>query len=104
MLTSVRHINQKDLWHARLDRVHKDMIKYMSSKSNYQEHDLKITKITDKCFDSKERELCSTCAIAKLTRLHSHSQTPSYQREIVVHHNRYIIIFVDSSSRMILDY
>jgi hypothetical protein len=116
MLASVRPINQYDLWHARLGHVHEDMIRYMSSNSIYQERGLKIT---DTSFDSKERDLCSTCAIAKPTRSHSHAThrrhpvkgrlwymdvSGPFVVESLVHHNRYIIIFVDSSSRMIFDY
>jgi hypothetical protein len=116
MLASVRPINQYDLWHARLGHVHEDMIRYMSSNSTYQERGLKIT---DKSFDSKERDLCSTCAIAKPTRSHSHTShrrhpvkgrlwymdvSGPFVVESLVYHNRYIIIFVDSSSRMIFDY
>ena len=116
MLASVRPTNQYDLWHARLGHVHEDMIRFMSSNTIYQERGLKIT---DKSFDSKERDLCSTCAIAKPTRTHSHTShrrhpvkgrlwymdvSGPFVVESLVHHNRYIIIFVDSSSRMIFDY
>ena len=116
MLASVRPINQFDLWHARLGHVHEDMIRYMSSSSIYQERGLKIT---DKSFASKERDLCSTCALAKPTRSRSHAAhrrhpikgrlwymdvSGPFVVESLIHKSRYIIIFVDSNTRMIFDY
>ena len=116
MLASVRPINQFDLWHARLGHVHEEMIRYMSKDKLYQERGLKIS---DNSFISKEKDLCSTCAIAKPTRTHSHrchKRHPVKGRlwymdvsgpfviESLIYKSRYIIIFVDSTSRMIFDY
>jgi hypothetical protein len=116
MLASVRPTNQFDLWHARLGHVHEDMIRHMSSSSIYQERGLKIT---DKSFASKERDLCSTCAVAKPTRSRSHAThrrhpikgrlwymdvSGPFVVESLIYKSRYIIIFVDSNSRMIFDY
>jgi hypothetical protein len=58
-LASVRPINQYDLWHARLGHVHSTMIERMSKNPIYTDRGLKIT---DKSFESKEKDLCSTCA------------------------------------------
>ena len=125
MLASVRPTNQYDLWHARLGHVHSNMIEKMSKDPIYIDRGMKIT---DKSFEVKEKDLCSTCAESKMTKSFSHEQhfrddrkgrlwymdvSGPYTVESLVYSdshgkirggNKYLIMFIDSCTRTPFDY
>jgi hypothetical protein len=117
-LASVRPSNPKTLWHSRFGHAYMGLIIRMAKKALYRDRGLKIPQ---SILDMKhDEDLCDECALSKPTfsnafdiKLRSDNKGHLWYVDVsggghltpsVKYGNRYMYLFVDSSTRMYFAY